>query len=385
VPAGHFLAVARGAPSSSLFASNTIQTATAIAQGARFAASDFTIYGGISATFKISGRGPKPAIGGRFTLDFETTAGGRMVAAYQGAVRNDSDIILRDAVLLGAGLEYRLAGDFAPGDILALSREDLRADLADYPMQPNPLELQLLTLSTGASPFASSDRNISIKDLQGPRYLRRRAFFSAETLAEKQAAREQSFLASFMIDQFGSSARGRGLYLLGWSDSWPRDLEIEGAGFSSVDTSLYIIELDIDMQLPSETVTLTSEHFTWMTLTRGGGLSDNGTDDFSLYEGQSVEFLFHPLPQLALSAVDSMLVEVDRSGGYAQALDIELYNWQAGDYDVFAYHQGDELEFANPQPYLGPGQALRLRLHYIEGLGTARVRKIRLEQTGRYE
>ena len=32
-----------------------------------------------------------------------------------------------------------------------------------------------------------------------------------------------------------------------------------------------------------------------------------------------------------------------------------------------------------------PGQAVRLRLQFDDGVGTARVRKIRIEQTGRYQ
>ena len=56
----------------------------------------------------------------------------------------------------------------------------------------------------------------------------------------------------------------------------------------------------------------------------------------------------------------------------------------AGDYDVFTYRDGSELELMAPRRYLGPGQAVKIRLRYGEGLGTARVRKIRIEQTGRY-
>ena len=185
----------------------------------------------------------------------------------------------------------------------------------------------------------------------------------AESSAERQAAREQSFLASFMVDQFASDARGTGLHLVGWSDDWPRDLEISGAGWSAIDSTLYIIELDVDIQLPTQTATLTSGYFSWLSLDRAG-ITDNGPDNFSLYEEQSVEFLFHPLPGLAMDEVSRLHVEVDRGGGYAQSLAVELYDWRAEDYDVFDYHIGEELEFADPGDYLGPGNAVRLRLRY---------------------
>ena len=306
-----------------------------------------------------------------------------MVSAYQGLISNNSEVTLRDAVILGAGLSYRLDDDFAPGDILTLDRETLRADIADAPAQPNPLEANISRKLSGLSPFSGSGRNISIKNLQGDRYLRMRSFLNAEARSERQAAREQAFLASFMVDQFGSSARGSGLYLLGWSDEWARDLNIGGAGWTSIDTTLYVIELDVAIELPSQRVTLTTENFSWITLDRQGVI-DNGTDGFSLFEEQGVEFLFHPLPGLAMDRVEHMLIDVDRGGGYGQALHVEVYDWLRDDYEVFTYRDGSELAFSAPQAYLGPGQAVRIRLRYGDGVGTARVRKIRLEQTGRY-
>lgn len=383
LPEGNFLAVAGATAPTSIFASNTIQTSTEIAQSAQFSADDFTIDGGIFANFSASGQVAKPDIGGSFTLSFEIAESGRMLPAFQGAISNRSQITLRDAVIVGTGIAHRLEGDFAPGDIVPLGRDDLRADLADRPAQPNPLELHIAALYGEQSPFTGSDRNISIKDLQGRRYLRARAFLSAESLYERQVAREQSFLASFMRDEFSSTARGTGLFLLGWSDSWTRDLEIDGAPWSSYDTTLYIIELAVDMTLPERRATLTSEHFSWMALERQG-LADNGTDNFSMYEDNAVAFLFQPLPGLAMTQVEHLRVEVDRGGGFTQSLDVQLYDWARGEYIVFGYREGNVLELAQPARYLGPGQALRLRLQHAGGMGTVRVRDIRIAQTGQY-
>ncbi|MCY3584058.1 MAG: hypothetical protein OXH44_15965 [Chloroflexi bacterium] len=383
LPEGSFLAVAGATAPTSIFASNTIQTSTEIAQSARFSADEFTIDGGIFANFSVSGRIAKPDISGSFTLSFDIAESGRMVPTFQGAISNRSQLTLRDAVILGPGFGYDLESDFAPGDILPLGTGELRADLADRPAQPNPLEVNVAALYGEQSPFTGSDRNRTIKDLQGVRYLRTRAFFNAESPSERQLAREQSFLASFMRDEFASTARGTGLYLLGWSDAWTRDLEIEGAGWSSVDTTLYIIELAVDTTLPKRRATLTSEHFTWMALEREG-ISDNGTDNFSLYEDNAVAFQFQPLPGLAMRQVDAMQVAVDRGGGFTQSLEVHLYNWTRGEYDVFGYRDGNDLELSEPAMYLGPGQALRLRLRHGGGMGTVRLRDIRIAQSGRY-
>lgn len=383
LPEGRFLAVAGATAPTSIFASNTIQTSTEISQSASFSAQDFTIDGGIFANFSVNGRIPRPEINGAFTLSFDILESGRMLGAYQGAISNESDITLRDAVLLGPGLAYPLEGDIAPGDIVTLSREALRSEISDPPPQPNPLELNVPGHLLSQSPFSGRGRNNTIRDIQGARYLRSGAFIRVESAAARQAAREQSFLASFAVDQFNTDSRGKGLYLVGWSDEWARDLEISGAGWSSIDSTLYLIEMDVELKLPSETATLTSEYFSWLTLDRKG-ISDNGADGFSLFEGQGVEFIFHPLPGLAMDDVARLYVEVDRGGGYAQSLDVELYNWRSGEYEVFSYHDREELDFSSPEAYLGPGKAVRLRLQFDDRAGTARVRKIRIEQTGRY-
>ncbi len=382
-PAGHFLAVAGATTPSSIFASNTIQTATEISQGTNFGAQDFTVDGGIFANFTVSGRIAKPAIEGSFTLDYEILESGRMAGGYQGVISNRSEVTLRDAVVIGEGLAYQLEGELKPGDIVTLGREELQADFADRPTQPNPLELHSGALGASLSPFSGSQHNISMKQVQGERFMRSRTFLNAESTAERQAAREQAFLASFMLDQFQSTARGTRLFLAGWSDEWGRDLAISGAGWSSIDTSLYIVELDIDIELPRERATLTSENFSWLTLDREG-ITGNGTENFNLYEGQAVEFLFHPLPGLAMDVVDHLMVDVDRGGGYAQALAVEVYDWTRSEYEAFAYRDGSELEFSRPARYLGPGNAVRIRLKYEFGIGTLRVRKIRIEQSGRY-
>ena len=146
---------------------------------------------------------------------------------------------------------------------------------------------------------------------------------------------------------------------------------------------MYIIELAVEIALPTSRATLTSEHFSWLTLDRQG-LTANGTDDFSLYEEQEVTFQFVPLPGLALPTVEHLRVEVDRGGGFVNTVEVHLYDWQLGEYEIFGYREGNVLEFDAPARYLGPGNAVRLRLQHAGGMSAARVRDIRIAQSGRY-
>lgn len=384
-PSGYFLGVASSAPTAGLLANNTVQTSTEIRQGAQFSANEFTIDGGIFANFTTSGHVPKPDISGTFTLDYTIAESGRMVGGFQGVIRNDSDITLRDAVIIGEHVAYPLGEDFAVGDIVTLDRDVLQMELGDNPPQPNLLEYHLSPFTAGQLPFSvGQGRSMSIRDIQGDRYLRSQAFLDVQSTADKQSAREQSFLASFMVDQFDSTSRGTKLYLVGWHDDWARDLDIQGAAWQAIDTTLYIIELDVELVLPSDTVVLTSEHYTWLSTEREG-ITENSTDDFSLYETQVVAFRFSPLQDLVMDEVDKLVIEVDRGGGYAQSLTAELYDWERGRYDEFTYIDGDVLVFEGDIPYLGADNMVQMRLYYQQGIGTARVRKIRLTQTGRYQ
>lgn len=383
VPENHFLGVTGATASSNFFSSTAVQTATEIQQGANFGAYDFTIDGGIFANFIVSGDVPSPDISGTVTLSYDIAESGRMVSGLQGIVRNESEFTLRDAVILGQDTFYRLENDFAPGDLVTFDRGDFTVDISDRPSQPNPLEYVASLQTLGASPFARSTGGASIDDIQGERFLRSREFAEADTIEDKQSAREHAFLASFLIDQFNTSGRGTKVYLVGWHDEWQRDLDVVDTNWNTVDTTLYIIELEVNIELPTETATLTSENFTWMTIDRVG-ITHNGVDDFVLYEEHLVEYLLTPLPGLAMDEVDQLFIEVDRTGGFAQSLQVELLNWRTNTYDEFNYRDGDILEFDDPQQYLDDNNRVQIRLYYTEGTGTARVRKVRVKQTGRY-
>jgi hypothetical protein len=384
VPENHFMGVTGATASTNFFSSTAVQTSTEIQQGTNFGAYDFVIDGGIFANFVVSGDIQRPDIGGAVTLDFDIAESGRMVGGFQGVIRNNSDFTLRDAVIVGGNTVYQLEEDFAPDDLLTFNREDLTMAIGDYAAQPNLLEYVVsVQTNNRTSPFSRSGGGSSIDDIQGDRFMRSRAFNEASSIDEKQTAREQAFLASFMLDQFDSTSRSTNAYLIGWRDEWERDLDIVDTNWRAVDTTLYIIELDVTVELPIETATLTTEHFTWMSLDRVG-VTNSGTDNLKLYEAQEVEYLFSPLPELIMTEVDQLVVEVDRGGGFARNLEVELYNWQNKTYELFTFSDGDILEFDDPQDYLGHNNQVRIRLYFGDGNGSATVRKIRVKHTGRY-
>lgn len=385
VPEGYFLGVTGSANPAGLFGNSSVQTATEIQQASDFSANDFTVDGGIFANFTVSGEVPKPDISGTISINFIPAENGDLTRDLRGAVRNDSDIILTNAVIVAQNTAYRLDDDFKPGDIVTIEYDDLQSLSSAIPPQPHLFEYNVPLSSLGGTPFDRSQAPPSIGDLLGTDYQRARAYFAAQTIEEKEISRRQAFLASFMVDQFGSAARGNRIYLLGWSDEWTRDIGIEGGDWNPIDTTLYIIELDVTIELPStnETVTVTPDQFTWMSTLRKG-LTENSTTDVTLLPDQQLGFRFTPLSELILNEVDTLVINFDRGGGFGLSLELDVYNWDEGEWSRFPLHEGNVLTLTEPAPYLGPDNAVEVRVIYNEGLGTARLRSIRISQTGRF-
>ena len=260
----------------------------------------------------------------------------------------------------GPGLAHRLEAISRRAIFVTLDREALRSDIADPPPQPNPLELNVIITRAGAVPLLRQrpqhhDQRIARRALSAhagfpARGIGGGAAGGARTILPRQLHGRSIQIPMPAAPAFTWSAgatNGRAI----WRSAAP-------AGAPSI-RRLYLIELDVDIKLPRRTATLTSDYFSWLTLDRIG-LTDNGTDNFSLFEEQGVEFLFHPLPGLAHGRSDALACR----GGSRRRLrpvagDVELYNWISADaYDVFDYRAWRGADFRRAARLTwGPGNA----------------------------
>jgi len=79
-----------------------------------------------------------------------------------------------------------------------------------------------------------------------------------------------------------------------------------------------------------------------------------------------------------------MVINLDRGGGFGLSLELEVYNWDEEQWIRFPLRDSNVLTLTNPAPYLGPDNAVEAQVVYEEGLGTARLRSLRITQTGRF-
>jgi hypothetical protein len=360
-----------------------------IVQTSAFEAEDFAVDGGIFANFITEGRTARPAINGRLSLIYN--AGPDDAQALQGVVRNDSDVTLRDAVILARGLVYELPGPLEPGDVLTLAASDLiLRPGSEYP-HPAPIELSHnLLFGNNARSISAQSASVATRDAILGEDALQSGRIAAAGLSETQVEaleRRYALLTAFVRDQFASQAYGGHAYLLGWADNtddvaaFASDISLGDVPFSTVDTALYVVALDIESQQRSnERVTIRPDQFTWTALARAEP-DNGGPNDLLLLAQNEVVLRFRPLPDAQLRQVESMTVRVDRNSSRARDVMVELWNWRAGEWE--ALRRGEvRYDLQDPARFVGPDNMVDMRLTLTSDLGTARIRGLSITHTG---
>lgn len=373
-----------------LLAQSITQSTAEVVQGTTFSAEDFSVDGGIFANFLAEGAVERPAIGGSLTM----TYGENNTQTLQGAIRNDSEITLMDPVLLARGVAYHLGDALEPGAVESINPGQITLATDEENPLPAPIEYANENLLAGANlarlRTISSTNNASAYDVLGFSQFsarERNDYISSLGALETQSYnRRAALLNSFMLDQFGSTARGNNVYLIGWAESWPRDIELGSAPWSTVETALYIVALDVTVEEPpsSERVQLTPDQFTWVALDRQGVDGTSGPNDLLLIPNSSMSLRYTPLSTAVLSEVDELDIRIDRSASRGISVTLDIWNWQTDQWEEMTNFREQSYIITEPEPYLGPQNMVQLRVSLGEELGSARIQELAVTQSGSF-
>jgi hypothetical protein len=369
------------------------RAAVDVVQGVNFEAVDFPVEDGCFTSFTLTGTIPSPDIGGRVTLTYR----GGLEPALQGAVRNDSELTLTDAVLLANGQVWYLDAPLEPGTVLTFDQDDfILSGLRVSP--PSPLEYVISAADpynylssfrrSSSFTYAQEARRTAIDIMSPLHYVDRQLPIGVVALDQSGIQtdlqrRQQAFLDSFIIDQYGSTGRGNKVYLAGWTDAAPLDEALRGSASRGLDTTLYLIELDTEVNSP-QTVTIPSSQFSWLTVLRSGQ-ADVGPYDIFLSSQAEAVFRFTPLPEAVLAEVETLAVIIEQPGrAGAGFLLVDVWNWETAEWETLDLEDADRVEFDDPQPYLGPQNAVQVRIQRPEIGGIVEIRQIAVEQTGSF-
>jgi hypothetical protein len=345
------------------------------------------------AAFNASGVTQKPDISGRMTLtstgEFDT---------LQGSIRNDSLLTLTSPVVLARGIALYLENAIEPGDIVTVNSNDmtLTGESAPAPSSleyaegdPNPFAtVSSFGFRRGTGSYESESIRSAVDILGADNY---KTFDFSVSFKDDDATQEirrrQAFLDSFMVDQFSSTARGNHVYLAGWVDSVPTTEEVEGAGFKTVDTTLYIIELEVERQLIGEDTLITGDQFTWISRERTG-VSDIGPINMSFPSNSTIILRFTPLPDARLSNVTGMTLVMEgiRNAIFDEFEEyIEMWNWADEEWQrVGSIGEIDRVRVIRPQRYIGPQNSVEIRVIHGSVGGSLFIEKLAIEQSGEF-
>jgi hypothetical protein len=356
--------------------SRNTQSSVDIRQSEQFAAQDFNVDASFIAGFHISGTVESPQISGQASIADDLIEGQQVV---RGSVRNDSTLTLADPVILARGVALHLDQPLAPGEVADF---DLTLG-SDVPPAP-ALRVPALTSSFFSYRSNSNSAKQSVIDILSPDNFVGNIgrMPSADTLEQQVNRRRQFFLSSFVDDYSSTGGRGDRVYLAGWTSSIPLATDVSGASWNAQDTTIYLIELDSDRITGAGNVTVSPDQFTWV-VSEYSGISDISPINMQLQPGEEVSFRYTPLPEAVLSDVSELHINADDLNTGGRTIPVYLWDWEQQAWENVEIL--DEVaRISDPARFLGPQNAVQVRLVADELGGFVRITRVTVAQTGTF-
>lgn len=367
---------------------NLTQSTAEIIQTTQFSAEQVAIDGGIFANFSVSGATDALDISGALTLAYNPNN----TQSLRGVIRNDSaDLTLNDPVILARGVAYHLNDPIAPGDLVTVDEDDLTLAFGGNYPSPSPVELSRQFSgfdNVSARNIATVRRSeVTINDILGdPDERRAQISTDPESVAAQTMLRRDALLKAFMRDQFGDTGRGHQAYLIGWSESaWESAVDITDTPYTPIDTTLFIIALDVTVDQPEadQTVTIRPGQFTWVATDRSA-IDIGGANDLLLIAESSIEFQFMPISDAVLDDVTEMTVHMDRTASYGRDVILSLWDWDTDTWVPLTPNSTETYTLTDPAQFLGADNTVRMQLFLNSTLGSARISELYITQTGTF-
>lgn len=279
----------------------------------------------------VEGEIPAPAFSSELLLQWNTSS-----TLVTGQVQNNSALTLEDAVILGPG-QVQSVGTFGPGASTNVQMNILGSSFAS----PNG------SFSAYSSPYGYDS---TLQDVFGTSYI------SSST--DQDLARRYNLLEAAMGY---SGTRGGGFYLVGWTNTSPLEVALNGKGFKAEHTSIYIIALDVNYENSASTLTFPPAMFKWDRLESSTNL------DFSPYDAYLYQGFYHiryklsqPVPYGKVVSLTLHLTDYGMMGGHR--LNISLWNFVTEAWTPISASDWGDYTVPDPAPFVGIDGEIRLQI-----------------------
>lgn len=298
---------------------------------------------GAVQAFVAQGKTAAPRFTSTLTLEF-----GASTSILKGAVTNASDLTLKGAVLLAPGTSQPL-GDFAPG-----ATKDISLYLSGARANPAPLNLIAPSFSSGPTPggyYPPSYYDRTIEEIMG----------TSNYYNDKELFRQYSLLASIM-DPYGGTARGGGVYLVGWTNDAPVGVKVVSRSFSTVDQSVYIIALPPIISQGAGPLTLPPGLMNY-TVLDPGTIGAPTPYDMYIDVGYEYALRFAPAQPITFNQVTALNFRANSFGSTGSpSVNFYLWDFSEGTWVQQAGVVWGDNPIPSPQRFVSPAGEIHLRV-----------------------
>ncbi len=354
-------------------------------EGTRYTAENIPIDAGMVASFVASGTISAPPLDATATWHLHDNAPPQIT----GSITNTGNVTLKDAVLLVKG-EAREIGTLDPGETQSF-------DISLGPQEPGPLgvgspQYQYTPYNYGTSwqysnrmpgwCFSYAGIPLTIPDvMQNARFV-----CSTGTVATEQqeTRRRYRLLASLITDRDLSGGRGDGAYLFAWTNEPLVDVELVNQTQADENTNLYIFDLPVTVQADEAVIDIPSSLTTWTTAAKDdpATMLELNPQSFQISNNSQAAFQFMPLPSFRLKTVESISIAFQGQG----PLQVELWNWKRQVWvPVQLDPSTDSTPITNPAQFLGPENAVNIRILLVNNTSYNRIDYIKVAYRGQLE
>jgi hypothetical protein len=286
------------------------------------------------------------------------------------------------------GQVFRIEKPIAPGDVVPFE--------ITLPGEGLPSASPIAYASGDYSTFNNrlysyyNDTSKSIEDILGGQLSVLNNYYAYRNLegsVEQQEFYRRTLFLTGLIDEPYKQLTGRGnhAYLTAWTNKAPVETTVEGGTTKTLDSTLMVIQLDVQATQPTGSTVITADQFTWFAQTRTS-LADIGPLDIAFSPGDEAVLRFTPLPDAVLKRVDELRVYVDRKQNTVRNVTLQVWNWNKAEWeDQETGSSGNEVIISNPDRYLGPENAVQIRLTANAFGGYPRLNDLSIEQMGAFE
>jgi hypothetical protein len=352
-----------------------------------YTARRFPVDAGLTAVFSTSGYIQTPALDGNATIrlaqwSFASGAPSAAPPRVTGKVKNTTGMTLYNVVALALG-GYQELGTLEPGAEQSF----------DFPMSAAltpPLSLGSVLKSgyyastTYSGPYTGGvySQNRTIQDIMGKNYsnlYRQYALGYGDTPEQQEWRRRQALLEAVVANSEPNGGRGTNVYIAGWSGTSPIKVGLQGASFTTEDTTLYMYRLPVEIVASSDDVEVPPSLLTW-TSTDASTRRDAIPYSLNVQPGEHLVFRYNPLPSIRLKQVTGL--KLDLTGQNINRGVVFLWDWQAGQWvDVNATSASNLV--IDAFRYVGPENAVEMAIEAKPGQALASYDRIDLTLYGR--